>query len=82
MDPEHDVVFDAAGPSAGRLRLRACDIVAGFHPEELGQRLDDAGSVGRDTDATLIQNQRLRRNRSDTDDTEAAGGNFDQLCIR
>ena len=31
--------------------------------------------------ATLIENQRLRRNRSDTDDAESAGRNFDQLRI-
>ena len=82
MDPQRRLVFDAARLSARGLRLGARDVVGGFHPEELCQRLNDAGSVGHRTHAALIENQRLRRNRSGTDDAEPAGRNFDQLRIR
>ena len=82
MDPQRRLVFDTARLAARGLRLGARDVVRGFHPEELCQRLNDAGSVGDRTHATLIENQRLRRNRSGTDDAEPAGWNLDQLCIR
>jgi hypothetical protein len=39
--------------------------------------LDDAGSVGRRAQATLIKNQCVRRNLRGPDDAEAAGRNFD-----
>ena len=82
VDPQRRLVFEAARLCARGLRLGARDVVGGPHPEELCQRLNDAGAVGRRSDATLVENQRLRRNRSATDDAEPAGGNLDQLGIR
>jgi len=81
VDPQRRLVLETASLSARGLRLGARDIVGGPYLEELCQGLNDSGAVGRCAHATLIQNQGLRRNRSGTDDAEAAGRNFDQLCI-
>jgi hypothetical protein len=81
-DPQRRLVLEAAGLSPRHLCLGARDVVCGFHPEELSQRLNDASAVGDRTHATLIEDQRLPRNRRDPDRAEPAGGNFDQLCIR
>jgi hypothetical protein len=59
----------ARAMSLAALTLNSC--VRGLH---------DAGSVGHRSQAALIEDQRLRRNRIRTDDTEPSGWNLDS-CV-
>jgi hypothetical protein len=82
VDPQRRLVLDGARLAARSLDIGQGHVVRGLHPEQLCQRLNNAGSVGDGTHAALVENQRARRHRKAADDAEPAGRNFDQLRIR
>jgi len=81
VDRQGNLVLYCAGLSESGIHIRAGNVVRRPDFHQLGQRLYQARSAGREIQSTLIEDQRRRRNQISSRGAKTPSRNLNELSI-